>query len=132
MLPDFFLSCWTWAQAEFSFEFFIYTNQKMAPKKGTSKFRSGQELIYSMNFFGVEFFSCVFFHFKDTDECQDPDSCIDGQCVNTEGSYNCFCTHPMVLDASEKRCIRPADTSGMLCYTLFFLYWIEQEYWLSK
>ncbi|XP_014455555.2 latent-transforming growth factor beta-binding protein 1 isoform X2 [Alligator mississippiensis] len=47
----------------------------------------------------------------DTDECQDPDSCIDGQCVNTEGSYNCFCTHPMVLDASEKRCIRPADTS---------------------
>ncbi|CAI5770704.1 latent-transforming growth factor beta-binding protein 1 isoform X6 [Podarcis lilfordi] len=47
----------------------------------------------------------------DTDECQDPNSCIDGQCVNTEGSYSCFCTHPMVLDSTEKRCIRPAESS---------------------
>lgn len=44
------------------------------------------------------------------DECQDPNSCVDGQCVNTEGSYNCFCTHPMVLDPSEKRCIRPTES----------------------
>ncbi|XP_008123667.1 latent-transforming growth factor beta-binding protein 1 isoform X5 [Anolis carolinensis] len=47
----------------------------------------------------------------DTDECLDPNSCIDGQCINTEGSYSCFCTHPMVLDSSEKRCIRPAESS---------------------
>ncbi|XP_075392128.1 latent-transforming growth factor beta-binding protein 1 isoform X6 [Tenrec ecaudatus] len=50
----------------------------------------------------------------DMDECQDPNSCIDGQCVNTEGSYNCFCTHPMVLDASEKRCIRPAESNEQI------------------
>lgn len=58
----------------------------------------------------------IFFHFffssEDIDECQDPNSCIDGQCINTEGSYNCFCTHPMVLDASEKRCIRPTESHG--------------------
>ncbi|XP_029449746.1 latent-transforming growth factor beta-binding protein 1 isoform X3 [Rhinatrema bivittatum] len=47
----------------------------------------------------------------DTDECQDPNSCIDGQCINTDGSYNCFCTHPMVLDASGKRCIKPSESS---------------------
>ncbi|XP_048340072.1 latent-transforming growth factor beta-binding protein 1 isoform X2 [Sphaerodactylus townsendi] len=47
----------------------------------------------------------------DTDECQDPNSCIDGQCINNEGSYSCFCTHPMVLDSTEKRCIKPAESS---------------------
>lgn len=41
----------------------------------------------------------------DTDECVDESLCVGGQCVNTDGSYVCFCTHPMVLDPSSNHCV---------------------------
>lgn len=46
----------------------------------------------------------------DIDECLDPSNCIDGQCINTDGSYNCFCIYPLALDSSGKRCIQSPHT----------------------
>uniref|UniRef100_A0A3Q3GP88 Latent transforming growth factor beta binding protein 1 n=1 Tax=Labrus bergylta TaxID=56723 RepID=A0A3Q3GP88_9LABR len=42
---------------------------------------------------------------KDIDECLDESVCVGGQCMNTDGSYMCFCTHPMVLDPNSNRCV---------------------------
>ncbi|XP_010785800.1 latent-transforming growth factor beta-binding protein 1-like, partial [Notothenia coriiceps] len=29
--------------------------------------------------------------------------------MNTDGSYMCFCTHPMVLDLNSNRCVFPIE-----------------------
>ncbi|CAB1343589.1 unnamed protein product [Coregonus sp. 'balchen'] len=42
---------------------------------------------------------------RDIDECQDESSCVAGECLNTHGSYMCFCTHPMVMDSDNKSCV---------------------------
>ncbi|KAI4903935.1 hypothetical protein NFI96_031938 [Prochilodus magdalenae] len=44
---------------------------------------------------------------EDTDECLDESNCIDGQCFNNHGSYQCFCPPPMVLAPDNKHCILP-------------------------
>lgn len=46
----------------------------------------------------------------DHDECQDM-ACENGECVNTEGSFHCFCSPPLTLDLSQQRCVN--NTSGM-------------------
>uniref|UniRef100_A0A3B5AZA3 Latent transforming growth factor beta binding protein 1 n=1 Tax=Stegastes partitus TaxID=144197 RepID=A0A3B5AZA3_9TELE len=46
---------------------------------------------------------------RDIDECLDESVCVGGQCMNTDGSYMCFCTHPMVLDPSVNRCVIVPD-----------------------
>lgn len=46
----------------------------------------------------------------DHDECQDM-ACENGECVNTEGSFHCFCSPPLTLDLSQQRCVN--STSGM-------------------
>lgn len=46
----------------------------------------------------------------DHDECQDM-ACENGECVNTEGSFHCFCSPPLTLDLSQQRCVN--STSGL-------------------
>lgn len=46
----------------------------------------------------------------DHDECQDM-VCENGECVNTEGSFHCFCSPPLTLDLSQQRCVN--STSGV-------------------
>lgn len=47
----------------------------------------------------------------DHDECQDM-ACEDGECVNTEGSFHCFCSPPLTLDLSQQRCVNSTSSTG--------------------
>lgn len=49
---------------------------------------------------------------SDINECMDESVCVGGQCLNTDGSYMCFCTHPMVLDDSGTTCVMMPDAVG--------------------
>lgn len=39
-------------------------------------------------------------------------ACENGVCVNTAGSFNCFCSPPLVLDATRRRCVSTNNTEG--------------------
>lgn len=57
--------------------------------------------------------SCDYcFLFSDINECLDETVCAGGQCLNTDGSYICFCTHPMVLDPSRNHCVLMPESHG--------------------
>ncbi|XP_042288938.1 latent-transforming growth factor beta-binding protein 1 isoform X4 [Thunnus maccoyii] len=38
-------------------------------------------------------------------ECLDESVCVGGQCLDTDGSYICFCTPPMLFDPNSNRCV---------------------------
>lgn len=38
--------------------------------------------------------------------------CINGECLNTDGSYHCFCSLPLVLDATGNRCVNLSSRAG--------------------
>uniref|UniRef100_A0A663DVE4 Latent-transforming growth factor beta-binding protein 1 n=1 Tax=Aquila chrysaetos chrysaetos TaxID=223781 RepID=A0A663DVE4_AQUCH len=50
--------------------------------------------------------------FTDQDECQNEVYCINGECLNTDGSYHCFCSLPLVLDATGNRCVNLSSRAG--------------------
>lgn len=47
----------------------------------------------------------------DHNECQDL-ACENGVCVNTDGSFHCFCSPPLVLDLSGQRCVNSTSSSS--------------------
>lgn len=47
----------------------------------------------------------------DHDECQDM-ACENGECVNTKGSFHCFCSPPLTLDLSQQRCVNSTSSTG--------------------
>lgn len=53
--------------------------------------------------------ACVW---ADQDECQNEVYCINGECLNTDGSYHCFCSLPLVLDATGNRCVNLSSRAG--------------------
>lgn len=55
----------------------------------------------------------------DIDECLDASVCVGGQCVNTDGSYMCFCTHPMVLEPNGNHCVYGPEVAGKKEKTVF-------------
>lgn len=55
---------------------------------------------------------CLLFFPVDINECLDESVCVGGQCLNTEGSYICFCTHPMVLDPNSNQCVVVPEVAG--------------------
>uniref|UniRef100_A0A673Y9A1 Latent-transforming growth factor beta-binding protein 1 n=1 Tax=Salmo trutta TaxID=8032 RepID=A0A673Y9A1_SALTR len=46
------------------------------------------------------------------DECLTEKACVDGVCVNTAGSFDCFCSPPLVLDTTRRRCVSVNTTEG--------------------
>lgn len=62
----------------------------------------------------------------DDDECKEDNPCENGECVNTAGSYNCFCTPPLILDDTQRRCISANSTEGNANRKKIYLniYWL--------
>lgn len=40
----------------------------------------------------------------DVNECEDSNNGCDGQCINTEGGYDCQCTSGRVWSADNRTC----------------------------
>lgn len=64
----------------------------------------------------------------DYDECGFGNPCENGACVNTAGSFNCFCSPPLVLDSTKRRCVSPNTTEGLTPTNVqyFFLPWFSR------
>lgn len=61
----------------------------------------------------------------DYDECESGNACENGACVNTAGSFNCFCSPPLVLDSSQQRCVSLNATEGVMIFDIFTVFKVE-------
>ena len=50
--------------------------------------------------------ACIYltFMFTDIDECQDDTNICQQGCINTDGSYNCYCWNGYELTSDEYSC----------------------------
>lgn len=53
----------------------------------------------------------VFFPFSDHNECAITNMCLNGMCINEDGSFKCVCKHGFTLASSGRYC------TGAVCET---------------
>lgn len=46
-----------------------------------------------------------FFSSPDIDECQTPGICMNGRCINSEGSFRCECPPGLAIDVDGRVCV---------------------------
>lgn len=61
---------------------------------------------------------CVRVSHTDTDECRTPGVCMNGQCVNTQGSFRCECFAGLTVGIDGRTCV---GKSTLAC-TVIYLY----------
>lgn len=73
-------------------------------------------LFYDLELFLIEIYALtyldgglnfdIFFFSIDVNECDaNPDLCMHGQCVNTEGGFNCLCDYGYVPSQNQRACL---------------------------
>lgn len=46
-----------------------------------------------------------FLSLSDIDECQTPGICMNGRCINSEGSFRCECPPGLAIDVDGRVCV---------------------------
>lgn len=55
---------------------------------------------------------CIFLYFSDMDECSIRNMCLNGMCINEDGSFKCICKPGFQLASDGRYC------KGLCCKTL--------------
>lgn len=66
----------------------------------------------------------------DIDECETPGMCMNGHCVNTEGSFRCECMAGMAVGLDGRVCVGESDSLFVSSSSRFLLQLAETQSWL--